>query len=136
MRLRRLSTSLASWKTDASASMVIEVSTILGGGAFSLEGPANIGLEGCASATGGDRGGVGSLSDSTRMLTLGVGEIDGISRRAGQTSSVPSLDLAARLTCNAIATITSIIETCIIFAPSLWGFCATSLQGFLVAIHF
>lgn len=93
MRSRSFSTSLASRKTNALASMVTKVSIISGGGAVILEGPVGIGLGGRASAAGGDAGGVGSLYDSIGLLTLGVGGVGGISRRIGQGSKSSPLTL-------------------------------------------
>lgn len=55
------------------------------------KGPTNIGLEGRASAIGGDVSGVGSLSYSVGMLAIGDGRVDKILGRAGQTSRVSSL---------------------------------------------
>lgn len=126
MRLRSFSANSASRKTDALADMVVEVSTIPSGGAFSPEGPAGIGLQGYASAIRGDAGGVGSLSDFVRTLTPGVGGINGISGRARLASRIPALDSVARLTCDAIIPVVSVIRACIVSAPSLRGFFAAS----------
>lgn len=45
IRLRSLSASLMSRKTDVSVAIVIEVSTISGGGVLNIEDPVGVGLE-------------------------------------------------------------------------------------------
>lgn len=69
--------SLASWLTNLSASIVAEVSTILGCGALDVEGPIDFGLGGRAYATKGKVGGVRSLSTLLEGLLRGTMESTG-----------------------------------------------------------